>query len=222
LHGRSGESIRQATAKLKRVIVTPQVSKHRLFVWQHPRVYAESTVLVTASDSDAVFGVLHSRFHEMWSLRMCTWMGKGNDPRYTPTTCFETFPFPFKIKSEDGLQANLDQAFLAIAAASQSLCALRDRWLNPPEYTRRLPEVLAGYPERILPRDDLTEAQLAELKKRTLTNLYNLRPSWLKSAHETLDAAVAVAYGWADYSAAMSDEVILGRLLGLNSVASAS
>jgi hypothetical protein len=93
---------------------------------------------------------------------------------------------------------------------------LRDRWLNPPEYTRRLPEVLAGYPERILPRDDLTEAQLAELKKRTLTNLYNLRPSWLKSAHEALDAAVAVAYGWADYSAAMSDEVILGRLLGLN------
>ena len=40
------------------------------------------------------FGILHSRFHEAWSLRLGTWLGKGNDPRYTPTTTFETFPFP--------------------------------------------------------------------------------------------------------------------------------
>ena len=36
----------------------------------------------------------------------------------------------------------------------------------------------------------------AELKKRTLTNLYNTRPTWLQLAHEKLDAAVAGAYGW--------------------------
>jgi hypothetical protein len=56
----------------------------------------------------------------------------------------------------------------------------------------------------------------AELKKRTLTNLYNARPAWLDNAHKTLDAAVAKAYGWDDYTQEMSDEEILRRLLELN------
>ena len=56
----------------------------------------------------------------------------------------------------------------------------------------------------------------AELKKRTLTNLYNLRPTWLGNAHKTLDAAVAKAYGWNDYTPEMNDEEILRRLLELN------
>jgi len=50
----------------------------------------------------------------------------------------------------------------------------------------------------------------AELKKRTLTNLYNARPAWLAAAHRTLDGAVCAAYGWPDD---LSDEEILGRLL---------
>ncbi len=56
----------------------------------------------------------------------------------------------------------------------------------------------------------------AELKKRTLTNLYNQRPAWLDNAHKELDAAVAAAYGWTDYTPAMMDEEILRRLLALN------
>ena len=53
----------------------------------------------------------------------------------------------------------------------------------------------------------------AELKKRTLTNLYNARPTWLQLAHEKLDAAVADAYGWpADLAAGEIPE----RLLALN------
>ena len=51
-------------------------------------------LIAIARDDDTTFGILHSRFHEVWSLRLCTWLGKGNDPRYTPTTTFETFPFP--------------------------------------------------------------------------------------------------------------------------------
>ncbi len=55
-----------------------------------------------------------------------------------------------------------------------------------------------------------------KLKKRTLTNLYNERPAWPANVHRELDAAVAKAYGWTDYSESMSDEEILGRLLKLN------
>ncbi len=83
----------------------------------------------------------------------------------------------------------------------------------------RVPEVVPGYPDRILPRDDLTEEQLKQLKKRTLTNLYNERPAWLDNAHRALDDAVADAYGWPHD---LSDDDILERLFHLNQERAAS
>ena len=104
------------------------------------------------------------------------------------------------------------QVALAIAEASRRLNKLRENWLNPPGWVDRVPEVVPGYPDRILPKPE----HAAELKKRTLTNLYNQRPTWLDNAHQALDVAVATAYGWEDYNPAMPDEEILGRLLALN------
>ena len=72
------------------------------------------------------------------------------------------------------------------------------------------PEVVSGYPDRILPKD---AAAAATLRERTLTNLYNQRPQWLADAHRDLDAAVAVAYGW---PADISEEDALAKLLELN------
>ncbi len=77
---------------------------------------------------------------------------------------------------------------------------------------QRIGEIVAGYPERIVAKP----GHEANLKRRTLTNLYNVRPAWLDNAHKTLDAAVAAAYGWADYTPQMPDEEILRRLLALN------
>lgn len=48
-----------------------------------------------------------------------------------------------------------------------------------------------------------------DLKRRTLTNLYNESPQWLTSAHQTLDEAVARAYGWTDYTSATGEGEIL-------------
>jgi hypothetical protein len=114
----------------------------------------------------------------------------------------------------------------AIAESAHRLHTLHEAWLNPPEWTRRVSEVTplgmdaSPYPDRILPKDGLSEADLKALSQRTLTNLYNQRAEgkvpWLESAHQALDQAVAAAYGWADYSPAMSDEEILKRLLALN------
>ena len=53
----------------------------------------------------------------------------------------------------------------------------------------------------------------AQLKKRTLTNLYNQRPTWLDLAHQKLDAAVFAAYGW---EPSLTDDELLSRLLSLN------
>jgi hypothetical protein len=91
---------------------------------------------------------------------------------------------------------------LAIAEAAHRLNTLRENWLNPPEWVDRVPEIVPGYPDRIIPKP----AHAAELKKRTLTNLYNARPAWLDHAHQALDVAVAAAYGWADYTLAMPED----------------
>ena len=196
---------------LTRYIATPRVAKYRLFVWCDARVCPDCQLIVIARDDDTTFGILHSRFHESWSLRLCTWLGKGNDPRYTPTTTFQTFPFPQGL-SPDIPAADYanDPRALAITAAARRLVELRDRWLNPPEWVEWIDEPVPGYPKRPVPRD---EAAAKELKKRTLTNLYNARPQWLADAHAALDGAVAAAYGW---DADISEEDALGELLALN------
>ncbi len=95
LHARPRPGMRQALSGLSRYLATPHVSKHRVFVWLEPDILPGNLLIAYAREDDYFFGVLHSRIHETWSLRMGTWLGKGNDPRYTPTTCFETFPFPW-------------------------------------------------------------------------------------------------------------------------------
>ena len=196
---------------LSRYIATPTVAKHRLFVWLDARICPDHQLIVIARDDDVTFGVLHSRFHEAWSLRLGTSLGKGNDPRYTPTTTFETFPFP------EGLSPDIpasryadDPQATAIAKAARRLVSLRDRWLNPPEWVEWMEEPVPGYPKRPVARNEAAEKAL---KKRTLTNLYNARPQWLDDAHTTLDHAVAAAYGW---PADISDEDALRELLALN------
>ena len=127
--------------------------------------------------------MLHSKLHEKWALRMGTSL--EDRPRYTPTTTFETFPFPWP----PGCEPAGDPHVEAIARAARELVEQRDRWLNP------------------------EGASEAELKRRTLTNLYNERPSWLDLVHRRLDQAVLDAYGWPHE---LGDEELLARLLALN------
>jgi type II restriction/modification system DNA methylase subunit YeeA len=210
-HWRSRHDMRQALSRLSRVIVTPRVSKYRLFIWKPPGVLPDTRLVVIARDDDTTFGILHSWFHELWSLRLGGWHGAGNDPQYTPSTGLETFPFP------KGLTPNIpaeqyadDPRAQKIAASAKRLDKLRNHWLNPPNLVVRVPEVVEGYPDRILPKD---EAAAQVLKTRTLTNLYNEWPAWLNNAHRALDEAVAEAYGWLPN---MSEDEILTKLLALN------
>ncbi len=277
--------MRAALAPCSRFIVTARVSKHRLFTWQTMPTNPDCQIIVFARDDDYFFGILHSRIHEVWALAMGTQLRERESGfRYTPTTCFETFPFPcdddleplptpepevnggwgqvmatrfLKVKEEPTAYgrsrrraeahsssgncqslvtsaATKQEHRAAIAAAAKELNELRERWLNPPEWTEtrtlefpgtvggpwsryidpstlnpQLSTGLVRYP-RLEPRD---ADCAAKLKKRTLTNLYNERPAWLDLAHKKLDAAVAAAYGW---PADLTDEQVLERLLALN------
>ena len=194
---------------LSRYIATPTLSRHRLFTWYDTSVCPDHQLIVIARDDYTTFGILHSRFHEVWSLRLGTSL--EDRPRYTPTTTFQTFPFP------EGLTPDIpaadyanDPQAIAIAEAARRLVELRDRWLNPPEWVDWVEEPVAGYPKRPVPT---AAAPLRQLRRRTLTNLYNERPQWLMDVHEDLDAAVAEAYGWEQH---IPDHHILSELLSLN------
>ena len=199
----------EALEGLSRYIATARVAKHRLFGWYDVRICPDSALIVVARDDDTTFGILHSRFHELWSLRLGTSL--EDRPRYTPSTTFETFPFPAGL-TPDAPPANYagDPRATAIAAAARRLVELRERWLNPPEWVEWRDEPVPGYPKRPVPRD---EDAAKALRKRTLTNLYNDRPQWLVDAHAALDAAVAAAYGW---RADISGDDALRELLALN------
>ena len=186
LFSETAPSMRNAVSRLSRFLVTPAVSTHPLFVWLDASVVPDQQLIVFARQDDYFFGVLHSRAHEVWSLRMGTSL--EDRPRYTPTTCFETFPLPWPL----GQEAWRDPRLHAIAEAARTLDEQRRAWLDPPGATA------------------------AELKKRTLTHLYNARPAWLAQAHAALDRAVWAAYGWDEEPHATPDETVLARLLALN------
>jgi type II restriction/modification system DNA methylase subunit YeeA len=202
---------RAALAALPRYIATPRVAKFRTFTWLPASVIPDTRIVAIARDDDTFFGLLQSKHHELWSLRYGGRHGVGNDPEYIHTQIFETFPFP------EGLTPNLpaadyahDPRAQAIAAAAERVNGLRENWLKPADLVQLIPEVVPGYPDRLLPID---HKAAAVLKKRTLTNLYNEHPTWLANAHRDLDAAVAVAYGW---PVDLTDDQILERLFELN------
>jgi type II restriction/modification system DNA methylase subunit YeeA len=188
-------------------------------VWLEPFSLPDCQVIVFARSDDYFFGVLHSRLQEVWALKLGTRL--ETRPRYTPTTCFETFPLPKPTPDQEK----------AIADAAKELNALRNNWLNPADWMK---EEILEFPGsvngpwaryvvnpndkgigtvrycRLVPKD---EANAKLLAKRTLTNLYNTRPDWLKLAHQKLDEAVFAAYGW---SLTLTDEQLLESLLALN------
>jgi hypothetical protein len=161
--------MRIALAKRDRYIAVPRVAKHLIFAWLPPETLPDCQLIVFARDDDWFFGVLHSRFHHIWALCLGTQLReKESGFRYTPTTCFETFPFPWPPGTLLGkLTRAQDDQRTAIAQAARALDAVRADWLGD--------------------RTDPTH---------TLTALYNAPPGWLQRAHAALDETVAAAYGW--------------------------
>ena len=146
-YARPRPEMREALKDVRHYIATPRVSKHRVFVWLSSEVLANDGTIVFAREDDYFFGILHSRLHEIWSRRMGTQLREAESGcRYTPTTTFETFPFPWS----PGREPADDPRVQAIAAAAADLVAKRDAWLNPGRRIGRRAQ--AAHPHRALQR----------------------------------------------------------------------
>ena len=198
-YNESAGGMRKGVAPLTRFIGTSCVSKYRTFAWLEQGVIPSNAMTVIAADDDFTFGVLNSHLHGLWAFRLGTFMGKGNDPRYTPSTTFETFPFPIP----DAAQRE------AIEKATRQVENVRAMLLTKEDPYRK------------------ANAETSSAKKLlTLTGAYNLLTTYRESgsevivgvkalarAHDALDAAVAAAYGWAW---PLTDDELLEKLLALN------
>lgn len=156
---------------LQRVLAIPRVSTHLSVVHLSPSiVFSDQLVVIPLSD-DAAFGILQSRLHEVWSRFFASTLGDGL--RYTPSDCFETFPFPIPFDPTEDPAIEAHRAALEAAGETyyeyraalmvrndQGLTATYNRFHDPEETD---PEILQ-----------------------------------LRALHTAMDRAVLAAYGWAD------------------------
>jgi methylase of polypeptide subunit release factors len=189
---------RTATRTLSRHILTPRTAKHRFFSFSESCWLPESEVVAVALDDALTLGTLSSRTHIIWATAAGAHLGVGNDPRYTNTRCFDPFPFPDT--TDEGLKGR-------IRDAAEKLDALRK-------------DVLARHEDLTLTKlYNVLEALRAAEKAGTVLSDKDRHVatrgcvSLIRQYHDTIDAAVAEAYGW---PTDLTDEEILERLVALN------
>lgn len=213
IHVEPRPAMRDRLDGLRRFVGTPTLTKHRLFAWQSHPTLPDHQLIVFARSDDYFFGVLHSTAHEVWARRTGTQLREAESGfRYTPTSTFETFPLPWPPGKEPTKPEDRHhELWKAIGDAAAELNTLRESWLNPPEWIAAVEKLvetryraeLAGVPDDVRPMVKQSAimaeaAKDAKLKDRTLTNLYNARPAWLRLAHKKLDEAVLAAYAAVD------------------------
>ena len=198
IFGEKRPAMRFAIKGLKRYIGTTETAKHRTFSFIDSRYLPDQKIRVVASDDAFYLGVLSSKVHLIWARE--TGGTLEDRPVYNNTTCFETFPFP---SADTGLHPDL---LLRIRILAERINAHRKvRQDAYPQVTlTRLYNVL----EKLRNGEALTVAE------RTLNEIGLV--SVLLSLHDELDAAVLVAYGWADLSLPADTDALLQRLVELN------
>ena len=164
-HQEARPGMRRALEGQTRFIGIPRVAKHLLPVWLPIETLPDSQVVVIARDDDFTLGVLMSSVHRIWALIMGTAL--EDRPRYTPSTCFETFPFPHPSADQ---RAEIEKWARHIVQVREHLLAAD-------------------------PKATLTGLYNDVVKLRAEPDAAH-PVSALKTAHDRLDQAVAAAYSW--------------------------
>ncbi len=175
---------RPTLSALSRFIVTVKTAKHRAFVFLDKNCLPDSKLIAVASDDPFILGVLSSCIHALWTLRIGSHLGVGNDPTYVVGSSFNKYPFP---AVEEG---DLKQR---IRDLGERLDAHRKRQLE------QHPGLTMTGMYNVL--EKLRSEEPLNAKEKTIHDqgLVTL----LKQLHDDLDAAVLEAYGWSDITEAL-------------------
>jgi SAM-dependent methyltransferase len=215
-HWNNRKELYRAIAPLRRVLVRAQVSEmHAMVFVPKGWIYSMMTI-VFAFDDDYHFALLQSSVHEVWVWRNASSL--RTDTRYTPTDCFDTFPFP---------PTEYEHVVEAQRAGSWRVAEL-------PEPFQQAAQIGAAYHEH--------RRQVMGTRQVGLTKTYNLLHSpdcqeadivRLRELHAAMDRAILACYGWGDVELAHSfypndrgklrytiapaaRQALLARLLALN------
>jgi len=191
IFGEPRKEWRAMSASQKRYIATVETSKHRFFQFLDNEILPDNMLVCVASENALHLGILSSRLHMEWALRMG---GTLEDrPRYNKTRCFETFPFPEPDLTTSKRIANL----------AEQLDAHRKRQQEqyPGLTMTGMYNVLEKLRRQALPGSNETPLTDKE-KKIHEQGLVSV----LRELHDELDRAVFDAYGWNDLA-----EKLVGR-----------
>ena len=89
---------------LNRVIINSQVSAHLQFAFSPADMIFAHTTYVFPFETYAAFCTLQSRPHETWARAFASSL--EDRLRYTPSDCFETFPFPEDWENQPDLETS--------------------------------------------------------------------------------------------------------------------
>jgi hypothetical protein len=187
---------------LSRVLAICRVSQSCAFGFaQIGSVYADSLVVI-CKDTSSAFATLQSRSHELWARFLASSM--KDDLRYTPSDCFETFPFPAGFETNAALEAAGREYYEFRAALMQDL------WLGLTETynlfhspdDEALARLEALYRKRAATSDWRT-AESVPADRSPLTHYATPAAALaavqrLRTLHAAMDTAVLTAYGWTD------------------------
>ncbi|MDP3674140.1 MAG: class I SAM-dependent DNA methyltransferase [Novosphingobium sp.] len=196
--GEPRRDMRPALQGLKHYIATVETSKHRIFDFLDAAILPDNMLIALGSDEGFHLGVLSSRIHAEWALRVGGWLGMGNDNRYNKSKVFDPFPFPDATPAQRATIAELAEELDVTRKAA--LAETPD--LTMTEIYNWREKLRGGTP--LSPHDeDRARAARAGIVDRL---------------HHQIDAAVAAAYGW---PADLSPAEIVARLVALNATRAA-
>jgi hypothetical protein len=95
--------LRSRMVKLETVFVRPRVAKHHVFMRVPSSAIVSNSANVICSESFGLFAAVQARPHELWARAFSSSM--KDDLRYTPSDCFETFPFPPDLETSPTLES---------------------------------------------------------------------------------------------------------------------
>ncbi|WP_420606415.1 class I SAM-dependent DNA methyltransferase [Novosphingopyxis sp.] len=209
--GKPRPELRVAQANISRYIGTSDTAKHRVFQFINHDVVCDDKVVIVASDTAYILGVLQSAIHVRWALAAGGWLGVGNDSVYVKSKVFDPFPFPDATDEQRSIIADLAEE---LDETRKLAIAETDRLTMTELYNLR--EKLRAQASGGDPMSEKDERRAVKARAGIVDRL-----------HQQLDAAVADAYGWGEEwpkdgtAGTLGPSEIVARLVALNAARAA-